>query len=352
MLIERIFLAAKPGGTLIEVPHIRVVAGAGIEGDRYFNAKDEPGQNLTLVEAEVIEDFNAKFGTRHELSSTRRNLVTRGVRLDSLVGKEFSAGSVRLRGVELCEPCMSLGTALATDTVSRAAAVRYLVHRAGIRADILTSGTIAIGAEIGIDSADPRIAFRPLQEADLPLLTDWLNRPHVLEWWGGGDAAASVAMTRTKYLPRMDEHSPVKPYIAMLADRPIGFIQSYVALDCGDGWWEEERDPGVRGIDQFIGDSGKLGQGLGTAMVDAFVRRLLAEPGVTRIQADPDPANARAIRCYVKAGFRPAGRITTPDGPALLMVIENREQMKSTGMERAAAMLQSDPDEPQNQKVN
>ncbi len=328
MPIERIFLATEPGGALIETPHIRVVAGAGIEGDRYFNAKEEPGQNLTLVEAEAIEDFNAKFGTRHGLSSTRRNLVTRGVRLDSLVGKEFSAGSVRLRGVELCEPCRGLGTALATAAVSRAAAVRYLAHRAGIRADILTSGTIAVGVEITADSADSCIAFRPLQEADLPLLTDWLNRPHVLEWWGGGDAASSIETTRRKYLPRMDEASTVKPYIAVLADEPMGFIQSYVALDCGDGWWEEERDPGVRGIDQFIGDSAKLGRGLGTAMVNAFVGRLFEEPGITRIQADPDPANARAIRCYVKAGFRPAGRVTTPDGPALLMVIERGEAIK------------------------
>ncbi len=192
MPIERIFLTAEPGGALIEVPRIRVVAGAGIEGDRYFNAKDEPGQNLTLVEAEVIDDFNAKFGTRHELSCTRRNLVTRGVRLNSLVGKEFAAGSVRLRGVELCEPCRVLGTAMATDVVSPAAAIKYLVHRAGIRADVLTSGTIAAGAEIVIDSADSGITFRPLQEADLRLLTDWLNRPHVREWWSGGDGAANA----------------------------------------------------------------------------------------------------------------------------------------------------------------
>lgn len=322
MSIEHIFLAVEPGGALIEVPHIRVVAGAGIEGDRYFNAKDEPGQNLTLVEAEVIEDFNVKFGTRHELSCTRRNLVTRGVRLDSLVGKEFTAGSVRLRGVELCEPCMGLGAAMATDAVSPAAAVRYLVHRAGIRADVLASGTIATGAAIAIDFAESGITFRPLQEADLPLLRDWLNRPHVREWWGGDDAAADIEATRRKYLPRMDDGSPVKAYVAALADEPIGFIQSYVAIDSGDGWWEEECDPGVRGIDQFLCDGGKLGQGQGTAMVNAFIRRLLAEPGVTRVQADPDPANARAIRCYMKAGFRPVRKITTPDGPALLMVVE------------------------------
>ena len=148
MTIERIFLAARPGGALIELPHIRVLAGAGIEGDRYFNAKGEPGQNITLVEAEVIEAFNATFGTRHELSCTRRNLVTRGVCLNPLVGKEFVVGSVRLRGVELCEPCMGLGEAMASEIVTPAAAVKYLVHRAGIRADVLLSGTIAVGAEL------------------------------------------------------------------------------------------------------------------------------------------------------------------------------------------------------------
>jgi len=148
--IERIFLAPQPGRALLEFPHIRVLAGAGIEGDRYFNAKGEPGQNITLVEAEVIEEFNATFGTRHELSCTRRNLVTRGVRLSLLVGKEFIVGNVRLRGVEPCEPCMGLGKSMASEAVTPAAVVKYLVHRAGIRADVLSSGTISIGAEVSI----------------------------------------------------------------------------------------------------------------------------------------------------------------------------------------------------------
>ena len=148
MTIERIFLAAQPGGTLIEMPQIRVRAGAGIEGDRYFDAKDEPGQNITLVEAEVIEAFNVNFGTRHELSCTRRNLITRGIRLSQLLGREFAIGSVRLRRIELCEPCIGLGEALASDAVSPAAVVKYLLHRAGIRADVLSSGTIATGAKL------------------------------------------------------------------------------------------------------------------------------------------------------------------------------------------------------------
>jgi MOSC domain-containing protein YiiM len=148
MTIERIFVAPAPGGALVDVPRIYVVAGAGIEGDRYFDAKRERGQNVTLVEAEVIEEFNANFEAGHELSCTRRNLVTRGVRLSELVGKEFVVGGVRLRGVELCEPCMGLGKAMATEAVAPAAVVKYLTHRAGLRADVLSSGTIAVGADL------------------------------------------------------------------------------------------------------------------------------------------------------------------------------------------------------------
>lgn len=166
------------------------------------------------------------------------------------------------------------------------------------------------------------ITFRPLREADLPLLHDWIQRPHVAEWWGGGDASEDFEDTKAKYLPRLQEASSVKLYIALLSGQPIGFTQSYVALGCGDGWWKDETDPGVRGIDQFLCDGGKLGQGLGTRLVTAFVRKLFEDPCVTKVQTDPDPTNARAIRCYEKAGFRPVGKITTPDGPALLMVVE------------------------------
>jgi RimJ/RimL family protein N-acetyltransferase len=170
----------------------------------------------------------------------------------------------------------------------------------------------------------PDIAFRPLLEVDLPLLHEWIHRPHVAQWWGGDGPPASFADTRKKYSPRLQEHSTVKPYIALLSDEPIGFTQSYVAVECGDGWWKDETDPGVYGTDQFLCDENKLGRGIGTRMVSAFVRRLFENPSVTRVQTDPDPINTRAIRCYEKVGFRRLGNIVTPNGQALLMVIERR----------------------------
>lgn len=166
----------------------------------------------------------------------------------------------------------------------------------------------------------PAVTFRPLQESDLPLLHAWLDRPHVSAWWW--DAAQDFEQTRRDFLPLVGEATSTRGYIALLGGEPIGFAQSYVAFGCGDGWWEQETDPGVRGIDQFLCNEHQLGRGLGSRMVAAFVRKLFEDPAVTRVQTDPAPHNARAIRCYLKCGFREIGVVTTPDGPALLLVIE------------------------------
>ncbi len=162
-----------------------------------------------------------------------------------------------------------------------------------------------------------RFGFRPLQMADLPMLHEWLSRPHWTEWWGPTPTAAEI---EAEYGALINDPAKVQPHIALLDGQPFGYIQSYVAMGSGDGWWEEETDPGVRGIDQSIAGAHQLSRGLGTAMVKAWVAKLFTDPQVTHIQTDPDPRNARAIRCYEKAGFRAVGEVQTPDGTALLMV--------------------------------
>lgn len=169
-------------------------------------------------------------------------------------------------------------------------------------------------------SATSEITLRLMTEADLEMLHDWLNRPHIVQWWGGEEACPSLEDVRLHYLPRVLAEEGVTPYIAMLGVEPIGYAQSYIALGSGDGWWEDETDPGVRGIDQSLANSTDLNKGLGTALVRALVRQLFADPAVTKTQTDPAPDNHRAIRCYEKAGFVQQGRITTPDGPAVYMV--------------------------------
>jgi RimJ/RimL family protein N-acetyltransferase len=148
------------------------------------------------------------------------------------------------------------------------------------------------------------------------MFRDWLSRPHVAEWWG---KTPTLAELEHEYEPRMLEASAVRPHIVLLDGVPIGYIQSYVAMGSGDGWWPDEQDPGVRGIDQFLANADQLGRGLGPAMIRAFISQLFADPAVTRIQTDPSPKNTRAIRAYEKAGFRAVREVDTPDGRALLM---------------------------------
>ncbi len=166
--------------------------------------------------------------------------------------------------------------------------------------------------------ASRTVNLRLMAERDLSMLHEWLNRPHIVEWWG--EARPSLREVREHYLPRVQAQESVIPYIGLLDGKPFAYAQSYVALGSGDGWWPEETDPGVRGIDQSIAYPELLGQGLGTQLVRELVSTLFRSPEVTKVQTDPAPHNLRAIRCYEKAGFRKVKQIVTPDGPAIYML--------------------------------
>jgi MOSC domain-containing protein YiiM len=131
------------------VVEFEVIAAAGIVGDSKFGTvQRHPGQNITLIEAEEIEAFNVRTGLALALTDPRRNIVTRGVRLNDLVGVEFSVGAVRLKGVELCEPCGTLANHLASDALTKKAFIREFGHRCGLRADVLASGRIRVGDRV------------------------------------------------------------------------------------------------------------------------------------------------------------------------------------------------------------
>jgi RimJ/RimL family protein N-acetyltransferase len=138
----------------------------------------------------------------------------------------------------------------------------------------------------------------------------------VAQWWPD---PSTVDELREDYLSPAAAASGLRAYIVRRGGRAIGFLQSYVVLGSGDGWWADETDPGARGTDQFLAEERDLGRGLGSAMLRAFLAHLFADPAVTVVQTDPDPRNERAIRCYRRAGFRDVGIVATPDGPALLM---------------------------------
>lgn len=162
------------------------------------------------------------------------------------------------------------------------------------------------------------VTLRPLGDDDLPMLHDWLNRPHWVEWWGG--ERPTLAEVRADYSRASLSASRVTAYIGLLDGVAFAYAQSYVAMGAGEGWWEDVTDPGVRGIDQSIADPALLGRGWGTKLVSRLVDLLFEDREVTCIQTDPAPTNARAIRCYEKCGFRRVKAIVTPDGPALYMI--------------------------------
>lgn len=147
-MIKAIFTASENLGGQRQVPEIDLVAGKGIKGDRNFDRSQWPGQNITFIELEEINTFNQRFSQQISLSDTRRNVITEGVRLNDLVGQIFRIGDVSFKGVELCEPCSTLGALLQNDSLSKKAVVKAFTHKAGLRADVLSDGQISVGMQI------------------------------------------------------------------------------------------------------------------------------------------------------------------------------------------------------------
>ena len=147
-MIKAIFTASENLGGQRQVPEIDLVSGKGIKGDRNFDKSQWPGQNITFIEQEEISEFNQRFSQQISLSDTRRNVITEGVRLNDLVGQVFWIGDVSFKGVELCEPCSTLGALLENDSISKKAIVKAFTHKAGLRADVLSDGQISVGMQI------------------------------------------------------------------------------------------------------------------------------------------------------------------------------------------------------------
>jgi MOSC domain-containing protein YiiM len=118
-------------------------AGKGLVGNRYyFDDGAESGRALTLIAAEALEALAAEHGIEMTAAASRRNVLTRGIDLNALVGKRFRVGAVECIGVELCEPCKHL------ESLTHPGVIKGLTHRGGLNADILSDGEIAVGDEV------------------------------------------------------------------------------------------------------------------------------------------------------------------------------------------------------------
>jgi MOSC domain-containing protein YiiM len=129
--VEEINIAYEPHALPERLERVDAVAGEGLAGSRY--------SDLTLIQAEALEGLREEHGIALSAAESRRNVLTRGIDLNELVGRRFTVGEVECVGVELCEPCANL------QRMTRPGVLRGLVHRAGINADIVRGGRIAVG---------------------------------------------------------------------------------------------------------------------------------------------------------------------------------------------------------------
>ena len=152
MKVVAIHVAPRRGAPHVSLDEATLVPGRGIEGDHHHDRPSGvPASEVTLIEAETVAALNANTGLSIEASATRRNIVTQGIDLNSLVGKRFFIGNVLLEGIEPCDPCASLGGRLATPSVSAPTIVRALANRGGLRACVVEGGTLTPGTEIRLD---------------------------------------------------------------------------------------------------------------------------------------------------------------------------------------------------------
>jgi len=148
--ILNIYIAHRGGAVMKRIETADLHASKGILGDRYFSELGYHSKKnglvvskaITLIESEEIDHFNRAYGFNFDYADFRRNIITQGIRLNQFEGEEFMLGDIRLRGVELCEPCVHLAKLLAPEAVSK------MVHRAGLRAHVIDSGSVACGQPV------------------------------------------------------------------------------------------------------------------------------------------------------------------------------------------------------------
>ena len=126
-----------------EVDSIEVIANQGIVGDRHFKKFNDPCNQISLIESEGIDNYNIKFGLNISYIDFRRNIITKGIKLNDLVGKKFKVGTVELEGLDLCRPCRHL-----SETLNQNNIIKEFLRKGGLRCQILSSSNINVGDKI------------------------------------------------------------------------------------------------------------------------------------------------------------------------------------------------------------
>jgi MOSC domain-containing protein YiiM len=143
--VLKLGIASKNNETIDEVNSIEVLTNKGIVGDRHFKEFNDPYNQLSLIESENIDYYNIKYGLDIPHVNFRRNVITKGIQLNELVGKKLVIGDVQLEGIDLCRPCRHLTEVLNQDNI-----LKEFLRRGGLRCQILSSSNIKIGDKIKI----------------------------------------------------------------------------------------------------------------------------------------------------------------------------------------------------------
>ena len=141
--VLRLGIAKNNNQPIKEVNSIEVLANKGIIGDRHFHEFNDPYNQLSLIESENIDDYNIRFGLNIPYIDFRRNVITKGIRLNDLVGKKLKVGSVELDAIDLCRPCRHL-----TEMLNQKNVLKEFLRKGGIRCQILSSSNIHVGDKI------------------------------------------------------------------------------------------------------------------------------------------------------------------------------------------------------------
>ena len=143
--VFKIGIANKNNQLIQEVNSIKVLANQGIVGDRHFKEFNDPYNQLSLIESENIDNYNIKYGLKIPYIDFRRNIITKGIQLNNLVGKKFKIGKVELEGIDLCRPCRHLCEILNQDNI-----IKEFLRSGGLRCQILSSSLIEVGNKIKV----------------------------------------------------------------------------------------------------------------------------------------------------------------------------------------------------------
>ena len=143
--VYKIGITNKNNQQIEEVNSIDVLANQGVLGDRHFNEFNDPYNQLSLIESENIDYYNIKYGLNIPYIDFRRNIITKGIQLNDLVGKKFQIGKVELEGIDLCRPCKHLSEVLQQDNI-----IKEFLRRGGLRCQILSSSSIEVGNKIKV----------------------------------------------------------------------------------------------------------------------------------------------------------------------------------------------------------